>query len=127
MIFSSDIGVKSDLFGEMLILFGIISSSCIALGSNRTIFFICSWLCYLSLFILGQAFLMFQWDMLLLEVGFLSIFSSIFMLNGHIMKPVNWCYRFLVWKLMFMAGVVKLQSKCPTWFGLTALEVADIQ
>jgi hypothetical protein len=35
----------------------------------------------------------------------------------------NWCYRFLIWKLMFMAGVVKLQANCPTWLHLTALEV----
>src|SRR5712692_2797566 len=34
------------------------------------------WIFYLSLFIVGQAFLSFQWDILLLETGFLTIFLA---------------------------------------------------
>lgn len=30
--------------------------------------------------------------------------------------------RFLLFKLMFMSGVVKIQANCPTWNNLTALE-----
>jgi len=33
-----------------------------------------------------------------------------------------WPLRFLLFKLMFMSGVVKIQSNCPTWLNLTALE-----
>lgn len=32
-----------------------------------------------------------------------------------------WLVRFLLFRLMFAAGVVKLTSQCPTWWGLTAL------
>lgn len=33
-----------------------------------------------------------------------------------------WPVRFLLFKLMLMSGVVKLQADCPTWNNLTALE-----
>ena len=32
-----------------------------------------------------------------------------------------WLARWLLFRLMFASGVVKLQSQCPTWWGLTAL------
>ena len=60
----------------------------------------------------GGTFYSFQWDMLLLETGILTAFS------GSNPYPL----RFLLFKLMFMSGVVKLQANCPTWTNLTALE-----
>jgi hypothetical protein len=33
-----------------------------------------------------------------------------------------WPLQFLLFKLMYMSGVVKIQSNCPTWRNLTALE-----
>jgi lipase maturation factor 1 len=123
IIYAHDLNLRYDIFGEFLLILGMISSSFISLGFHSVFLFIISWICYLSLFIFGQAFLNFQWDMLLLEVGFLAIFSSFFALRKQMLKSMHWCYRFLIWKLMFMAGVVKLQANCPTWLGLTALEV----
>nr|KAF6267567.1 lipase maturation factor 2 [Myotis myotis] len=32
-----------------------------------------------------------------------------------------WLVRWLLFRLMFASGVVKLTSRCPTWWGLTAL------
>ena len=42
-------------------------------------------------------------------------------------KDVNadvgcWPKRFLLFKLMFMSGIVKIQAECPTWQNLMALE-----
>ena len=34
----------------------------------------------------------------------------------------SWPLRFLLFKLMLMSGVVKIQAECPTWQNLTALE-----
>ena len=34
----------------------------------------------------------------------------------------SWPLRYLLFKLMFMSGVVKIQADCPTWKHLTALE-----
>jgi predicted DCC family thiol-disulfide oxidoreductase YuxK len=71
---------------------------------------------YLSYESAGQDFMSFQWDSLLLEVGFLAIFLT----GGS--KIVIWLFRWLVFRYVFMAGVVKLLSGDATWRDLTALE-----
>lgn len=70
----------------------------------------------LSLTVAGQHFMYYQWDMLLLETGFLAIF-----LCTHSVIVV-WLYRWLVFRYMFMSGVVKIASRDPTWDSLTALK-----
>lgn len=69
---------------------------------------------YLSLVSAGQDFLSFQWDMLLLEAGFLSIFlgSS---------RVVVWLFRILAFRLVFSSGAVKLLSGDPAWRNLSAM------
>jgi len=70
-------------------------------------------LLYLSLTTAGQPFTGFQWDALLLECGFLALFYG---------APwLVWAYRFLLFRLMFESGVVKLTSHDPNWRNLHAL------
>ena len=71
---------------------------------------------YLSYVYAGQAFMTFQWDELLLEVGFLAIFLT----GGS--RIVVWLYRWLLFRYLFMAGAAKLLSGDATWRNLTALE-----
>jgi predicted DCC family thiol-disulfide oxidoreductase YuxK len=71
---------------------------------------------YLSYVYAGQGFMSFQWDVLLLEVGFLAVFLT----GGS--RIVVWLYRWLVFRYLFLAGIVKLLSGDPTWHNLTALE-----
>jgi predicted DCC family thiol-disulfide oxidoreductase YuxK len=71
---------------------------------------------YLSYTCVGQDFLSFQWDSLLLEVGFLAIFLT----GGS--RIVIWLYRWLLFRYLFLAGIVKWLSGDTTWHGLTALE-----
>ena len=80
---------------------------------QRAMLAVC-WILWLSVCSVGQDFLSFQWDMLLLEVGFLSMFA------GQSLVPV-WLFRVLLFKLMFSSGVVKLASGDPAWRGLTAM------
>jgi len=82
------------------------------------LWFLVCWASYMSLYVIGQTFLSFQWDILLLEVGFLCILTS----SAPTSSPAPWLHRFLAWKLMFLSGCVKLQARCPTWEHLTALE-----
>ncbi|MGH8752479.1 MAG: lipase maturation factor family protein [Burkholderiales bacterium] len=70
---------------------------------------------YLSLFYAGQDFMTFQWDLLLLEAGFLAILLSIASTLGI------WLLRWLLFRLMFLSGAVKLLSGDPTWASLSAL------
>jgi hypothetical protein len=84
------------------------------------------WGLYLSLVTAGQVFLRFQWDILLLETGFLAIFLA----PPHIVPRLSqrspsviiiWLFRWLIFRLMFSSGVVKLASGDPTWRSLSAL------
>lgn len=71
---------------------------------------------YLSLTVAGQIFTSFQWDLLLLESGFLALFLA------SRSPIVIFLYRFLIFRFMLMGGVVKLASGDPTWRSLTALD-----
>jgi len=71
---------------------------------------------YLSLLHAGQTFLMFQWDILLLEAGFLSIF-----LTRGANHLLIFMFHWLLFRLRFMSGVSKLASGDPSWSGLTTL------
>ena len=71
---------------------------------------------YLSYVYAGQMFTSYQWDLLLLEAGFLAIFLT----AGS--RIVVWLYRWLIFRYMFLSGAVKLLSGNPTWQDLTALK-----
>jgi hypothetical protein len=83
-------------------------------------------LLYLSLISVGQTFFHFQWDMLLLEAGAAAVvYASPLGRDARLddrFEPGAWAVRFVLFKLMLMAGMVKLQSDCLTWIQLTALE-----
>lgn len=83
------------------------------------------WLIYLSLCVVGREFLGFQWDNLLLEVGFLSIFFAPLQWRPRASAPPSnlalWLLRWLLFRLMLGSGLVKLLSGDPTWRNLTAL------
>jgi len=84
------------------------------------------WVLYLSVFTAGRVFLGFQWDILLLETGFLAIFLAPFTRRLRIPtaeppRVVRGLYRWLLFRLVFMAGAVKLLSGDRAWRNLTAL------
>ncbi len=85
------------------------------------------WLIYLSLSTVCREFLSFQWDILLLETGFLAIFLAPLQLGPRWSgaappsRLVLWLLRWLLFKLMFQSGCVKLLSGDPAWRNLTAL------
>jgi predicted DCC family thiol-disulfide oxidoreductase YuxK len=81
---------------------------------------------YLSLAVAGQDFLEFQWDFLLLEAGFLAIFFAPLWFwagrgRAEPSRIILWLLRSLLFRLMFMSGLVKLASGDATWRGWTAM------
>jgi len=86
-----------------------------------------AWAAYLSLTVAGQTFLGYQWDVLLVEAGF----AALFLLplrgaawGGTLPRPPRlavWLVWWLLFRLVFESGVVKLASGDPTWRHLTAL------
>jgi lipase maturation factor 1 len=83
---------------------------------------------YLSLTIAGQTFLSFQWDILLLETGFLALFFApwSWRITAHREAPLSrvglFLLKLLLFKLMLMSGVVKLSSGDGSWWDLSALD-----
>jgi Lipase maturation factor len=70
---------------------------------------------YLSLLYGGQTFMTYQWDVFLLETGFAALLMS------FATTPGIWLLRWLLFRFMFMSGVVKLLSGDPNWWNLSAL------
>jgi hypothetical protein len=88
-----------------------------------------SWLLYLSLTNVCRTFLYFQWDILLIETGLLALCLAPWGWRGRLgarpvpAAPALFLVRWLLFRLMFSSGVVKLSSGDPTWWNLRALDV----
>jgi predicted DCC family thiol-disulfide oxidoreductase YuxK len=70
---------------------------------------------YLSLLYAGQTFMTFQWDTFLLETTIVALIMSFAPTTGV------WLARWLLFRFMFMSGVVKLLSGDANWWNLSAL------
>jgi lipase maturation factor 1 len=95
---------------------GIAAGICVLIGrwGTRSALFV-AWVLYLSLVGVGQVFYSFQWDILLLEAGFLAV------LLHSWPAGIAWLYRWLAFRLLFLSGAVKLLSGDESWRSLTAL------
>jgi hypothetical protein len=85
------------------------------------------WLLYLSFVVVGQVFLGYQWDSLLLETGLLAVLLAPWCVRLSRAGDQPWWFaiylvRWLTFRLMFLSGFVKLASHDPTWQDWTALE-----
>jgi hypothetical protein len=101
------------------------------------------WLLYLSITVLGQTFMSFQWENLLLEAGLIAVLLAPWkgrLENGFEAPPkqrlhhlfwIAWergphtlgrllCW-WLLFRLMFQSGLVKLASNDDVWWNLSAL------
>jgi len=107
---------------------GVVLSLLVILGLGQAPCLLLLWGLYLSMSTVGDIFLGYQWDALLLETGLLAIFFS----------PLAWAgvrrelapsgltlalLRWLLFRLMFASGAVKLLSGDAMWHNLTALSV----
>ena len=103
---------------HFLLGIGVISSFLMIQGILPFISALVCWICYLSFVSLGQSFLSYQWDALLLEMGFLSLFLH----PKYFINFSFWPYRFLLFRLMFMSGLAKITSGDINWETLKALD-----
>lgn len=112
---------------NMLTGVGIVCAVLILLGVAQPLALAVAWISHLSLVTAGQIFYAFQWDAMLLEVGLLAIFVAGWSWRPGIAlrRPPPLARFLLVWllfRLMFSSGVVKITSGDPTWANLTALD-----
>jgi hypothetical protein len=116
----------ADTFLHVLCVLGILAATLLFAGIAPIGSLAILWLAYLSLVNVGQSFLSFQWDALLLEATFFAIFLAPRSLlpRWHLVEPpplARWLLRWLTFRLMLMSGAVKLTSGDPSWRDLTAL------
>lgn len=118
----------SNAFLHFLCGAGVILSVLLIIGLAPLLCLVLLFASYLSLTIAGQTFFSFQWDVLLLETGFLAIFLApprVWPRGGppaSLSRPALFLLHFLLFKLMLMSGVVKLTSGDSSWTNLTALD-----
>jgi predicted DCC family thiol-disulfide oxidoreductase YuxK len=117
---------SSDAFLHGLCGAGALAGLCLAAGFLPAVSAAAAWALYLSVAIAGQVFLEFQWDFLLLEAGLLAIFlvspRKLRFGSGLAASPVAlWLLRWLLFRLMFSSGWVKLASGDSNWRNLSAL------
>jgi predicted DCC family thiol-disulfide oxidoreductase YuxK len=115
-----------DGFLHLLCGSGVLFSLLAVVGIYPVPCYLLLWGLYLSLANDCREFLGFQWDALLLEAGFLAIFLSSFRLKPGrqgLRSPALFLFlqRWLLFRLVFSSGVVKLASGDATWRNLTAL------
>ena len=103
----------SVLFGACLV--GILGGVAVLLDRFTRGALITCYGLYLSLVFAGQDFMRFQWDMFLLEAGFLAILLC----SGSTI--IVFLFRWLLFRFMFLSGLVKITSGDVAWTNLTAL------
>jgi lipase maturation factor 1 len=129
---------SSNVFLHFLCGGGVLLSLFLILGIAPALSLVGLFVSYLSLTIAGQVFFSFQWDVLLLETGFLSIFLAPWRLwprelswwprrasqatTSPVSRAALFLLKLLLFKLMLMSGVVKLTSGDDSWWNLTALD-----
>jgi predicted DCC family thiol-disulfide oxidoreductase YuxK len=140
---------SSDVFLHFLCGGGVLCSLLLFFEIAPAVSLVALFVLYLSLTTAGQVFFNFQWDVLLLETGFLSIFfapwrlwpnrfsaaAAVTAAKGNRFAgdtpattedPVSrvglFLLKLLLFKLMLMSGVVKLTSGDDSWWNLTALD-----
>jgi predicted DCC family thiol-disulfide oxidoreductase YuxK len=105
---------------------GIIAALVLIVGFLPLPCLVFLWFDYLSLTVAGQLFYQYQWDILLLEAGFMSILLAPLSLRlGRAANPpraARFLIGWLLFRLIFASGVVKLTSGDPAWGDGTALE-----
>lgn len=116
----------SDRFLHFLCWGGTVAAVLAVIGIAPLLTLILCWIFYLSLFGVLRLFLGYQWDVLLLEAGFLAILLAPLRLMpaGPADTPPWPILIFLYWllfRLMFLSGLAKLRSGDVTWRRLTAL------
>jgi len=118
---------SSDSFLLLLSWAGAAVSLMLACDVAAEVALITLWVLYLSLFSVCRLFLSYQWDVLLLETGFLAMFlrpSGILPRFPPATGPsqlVICLFWWLLFRLMFSSGVVKIRSGDYSWRKLTAL------
>lgn len=104
---------------------GVAISALVMAGYANALMMLILWALYLSLLPIGQEWLSYGWDIQILETGFLAaLLCPLLDPRPFPRRPppvlVFWLYRWLIWRIMLGAGLIKLRGDA-CWRDLTAL------
>src|SRR5439155_4850473 len=116
---------SSDTFLHALCITGIVCSCLLIVGVLPLLTTAILWACYLSLAVACQIFLGYQWELLLLEAGFLAILWSpplwVGTRSSRPSRVVLFLVRWLLFRLMFLSAITKWTAGDSSWHDMTAL------
>ena len=106
---------------------GLLVAMLVAAGYANSIMLFFLWVLYLSFVNAGQIFYGYGWESILLEVGFLAIFLTPllrwkpYLRDNPPPEIVIWLLRWVLFRIMFGAGLIKLRASDPCWREFTCL------
>lgn len=116
----------TDGFAMAISWLGLGASVLVVAGVCNAALMLLLWLLYGSLVHAGQLFYGYGWEMMMIEAGFLAIFLCPWRTWRPMPKdspppePVIWMLRWMLFRLMFGAGLIKLRGD-SCWRDLTCL------
>ena len=117
---------SSDAVLHGLCLIGLVLSVLTLAGLANAWTLLGVWVIYSSFVHAGQIFYGYGWELLMIEAGFLAVFLA--PAKGLVIdsaerppKAVIWLLRWLTFRVMFGAGLIKLRGD-PCWIALTCLK-----
>ena len=101
-------------------------SLALLLGVTHAAIALALWVLYRSFIAVGQIWYGYGWELLLVEAGFVAIFACPLTSVGPLPRrafalPLVWLYRWLAFRVMFGAGLIKLRGD-SCWRDLTCLD-----
>ena len=105
------------LLGSLFVVAGVANAALMAL----------LWLLYTSFVHAGQLFYGYGWEMMMVEAGFLAVFLCPLRRwrpmpeDAPPPEPVIWMLRWMLFRVMFGAGLIKLRGDA-CWWNLTCLD-----
>jgi hypothetical protein len=120
-----DVAYASEALDVVTLAGAALSAVLMVVGRANALLLLALWLLYFSIDTVGQRWYGFGWESQLLETGFLAIFScplvSFSSLRGSPpLAVVAWGYRWLMFRLMVGAGLIKLRGD-QCWRDLTCV------
>jgi hypothetical protein len=115
------------VFLKVMCALGVACSGLLFAGVAPALALLALWALYLSVCCAGQQFFDFQWDALLLETTVVALFLVpwTFLPRWRRIEPPalgRWLAGWLLFRLMFLSGMVKIGTGDPQWRHLTALK-----
>lgn len=115
------------LDGRLLCWIGLGLALLIFAGRLQGPLLLALWVVHLSILTAAEPFSGFQWDALLLEAGLLAVFLAPWRSGLRPAAaadppwPAVWLLHWLLFRLMFLSGLVKVAGGDRSWLDLTAL------